>query len=139
MQQAPGMCMKIKETMTKCLVNYTPFTRKFAHGATIDKNRLDFFAEMHRSGDESRRSDKGVPPVSVMARMAIARAVAWASRSLCWGRLARARKCSTGILPVPRHGQDGHATNGGTPTQQITVACHYVLEIKWVSHGRGQS
>ena len=28
MEQPPGMCMKTKTTMTKCLANYTPFTQE---------------------------------------------------------------------------------------------------------------
>jgi hypothetical protein len=37
--------MKTKETMTKCLVNYTPFTRKFRNCPVIDKIRADLLTE----------------------------------------------------------------------------------------------
>jgi hypothetical protein len=115
-QHAPEMYMKTKGAMTICPVNYMPFTRKFAHGATIDKNRSDFFAEMHRSCDKSRRSGTGIPPVR--------------------GNVARASCPCPGMakMAMPRK-----AGAGGTPTQQITLACHYVLDINWVNHERRQS
>ena len=45
MKQPPGMCMKTKEAMTKCLAKNTPFTRKSTKYPRIDNNSPGFVAE----------------------------------------------------------------------------------------------
>ena len=101
-QHAPEMYMKTKGAMTLCPVNYMPFTRKFAHGATIDKNRSDFFAEMHRSCDKSRRSGTGIPPV----RGNVARA-----SCPCPGMAKMAMPRQAGAGRSRASGRNAHATN----------------------------
>src|SRR5208283_2764741 len=101
MKVEPGICLKTKVAMTKCLVKYTVFTRKSTKRAMIDKNGRDFLAKMRGFRRNSGRIDEqggghGYP----------------------------ARDC---------HGQDGHATRGGSGTLQRLRARHPLYKLPRLS------
>ena len=121
MKEPPGMCMKTKESMTKCPAKNRLFSRKCTNRAPIDNNLTGFLPANAAIARLSRRS------VPVLARLRFAgvndssgyacgrhgkptptyRAPTWEGQ----GQYGHERS-ATGILPLKGHGRDGHGARG---------------------------